>query len=91
MKQGIYHDISNQEYHAGPGVSKSQLDDIGINPAIYQWRKDAPVDEQKLSALNMGTALHCALLEPDEFKNGSSSRRNLTGAPRQERKPRRHF
>ena len=67
MTPGIYHDISNADYHAGPGVSKSQLDDISISPAIYQWRKSAPVDEEKTKALDMGTALHCLLLEPEEF------------------------
>lgn len=66
---GLYLDISNEDYHAGPGVSKSQLDDIAINPAVYQWRKSAPVDEEKLKALDMGTALHCLLLEPEEFDN----------------------
>ncbi|QGY29800.1 PD-(D/E)XK nuclease-like domain-containing protein [Pantoea cypripedii] len=67
MEPGIYYDISNEDYHSGPGISKSQLDDIAINPAIFQWRKDAPEDEEKKDALNMGTALHCLLLEPDEF------------------------
>ncbi|ELI1566552.1 PD-(D/E)XK nuclease-like domain-containing protein [Salmonella enterica] len=69
IKPGIYFDITNEAYHAGPGVSKSQLDDIAICPAFYQWRKAAPVDTEKTKALDMGTALHCRLLEPDEFKN----------------------
>lgn len=69
MEPGIYHDISNADYHAGDGVSKSQLDDIAINPAIFQWKKSAPVDEEKMRALDMGTALHCLLLEPEEFPN----------------------
>lgn len=67
MKTGIYHGLSNEAYHAGPGVSKSQLDDIAINPAVYLWRKHAPVDAEKTAALDMGSALHCLLLEPDEF------------------------
>ncbi|MER5031224.1 PD-(D/E)XK nuclease-like domain-containing protein [Pantoea anthophila] len=67
MKPGICHDLSNEAYHAGPGVSKSQLDDIAINPAIYLWRKHAPVDPEKTAALDMGSALHCMLLEPDRF------------------------
>jgi exodeoxyribonuclease VIII len=67
VKPGVYHEISNADYHAGPGVSKSQLDDVALNPAIYNWRKNAPVDTEKLAALEMGSALHCILLEPDEF------------------------
>lgn len=64
---GIYYDLGNEQYHSGPGVSKSQLDDIAISPATYIWRKKAPVDTEKLQALDMGTALHCLLLEPHEF------------------------
>ena len=68
IPDGVYLDITNQEYHSGPGISKSQLDDIAISPAVYQWRKNAPIDEEKLTALDMGMALHCLLLEPDEFE-----------------------
>lgn len=64
---GLYFNIPNEAYHSGPGVSKSQLDDIAINPAVFQWRKTAPEDEEKKAALDMGTALHCILLEPEEF------------------------
>lgn len=67
MKTGIYYDISNEDYHKGDGVSKSNLDDIAKCPAIYQWKKKAPECEEKKSALNMGTALHCLLLEPQCF------------------------
>lgn len=67
MKPGIYYDISNEDYHAGDGVSKSQLDIIAMSPALLEWQKSAPVDTKKLKALDMGTALHCLLLEPDEF------------------------
>ena len=67
MQPGIYYDISNEDYHGGPGISKSQLDDIAINPAIFQWRKGAPEDSEKKAALDMGTALHCLLLETEEF------------------------
>lgn len=68
MEPGIYFDISNEDYHAGEGVSKSQLDLLAKTPALLQWVKVAPEDEEKKSALDMGTALHCLLLEPDEFR-----------------------
>jgi len=67
MEPGVYFSLSNEDYHAGPGISKSQLDDIAVNPVIFKWRQSAPEDEEKKSALDMGTALHCLLLEPDEF------------------------
>lgn len=67
IKPGIYFDITNEAYHAGPGVSKSQLDDIADTPAIYLWRKNAPVDTEKTKTLDTGTAFHCRILEPEEF------------------------
>jgi len=67
MKPGIYYDIANEDYHAGGGVSKSQLDMVSNSPALLKWQKSAPVDTEKLKALDMGTALHCLLLEPEEF------------------------
>lgn len=68
MEPGIYFDISNEDYHAGAGVSKSQLDLLDKAPALLEWVREAPEDEEKKSALDMGTALHCLLLEPDEFE-----------------------
>ncbi|EBV1236936.1 exonuclease VIII [Salmonella enterica subsp. enterica] len=67
IQPGIYYDIPNEAYHAGPGVSKSQLDDIVDTPAIYLWRKNAPVDTEKTKSLDTGTAFHCRVLEPEEF------------------------
>ncbi|EGN9317821.1 exodeoxyribonuclease VIII [Salmonella enterica] len=67
IQPGIYYDIPNEAYHAGPGVSKSQLDDIADTPAIYLWRKNAPVDTEKTKSLDTGTAFHCRVLEPVEF------------------------
>ncbi|EKH7682419.1 PD-(D/E)XK nuclease-like domain-containing protein, partial [Salmonella enterica] len=67
IQPGIYYDIPNEAYHAGPGVSKSQLDDIADTPAIYLWRKNAPMDTEKTKSLDTGTAFHCRVLEPKEF------------------------
>ncbi|EDV3365752.1 exonuclease VIII [Salmonella enterica subsp. enterica] len=67
IQPGIYYDIPNEAYQAGPGVSKSQLDDIADTPAIYLWRKNAPVDTEKTKTLDTGTAFHCRVLEPEEF------------------------
>lgn len=47
IEPGIYYGISNENYHAGPGISKSQLDDIADTPALYLWRKNAPWTPQR--------------------------------------------
>lgn len=69
QKTGIFYGMSNEEYHSGPGISKSGLDYIATNPSNYIWQRSAPVDADKLDAMDMGSALHCMLLEPDEFSS----------------------
>ncbi|WP_372833127.1 PD-(D/E)XK nuclease-like domain-containing protein [Pontibacterium sp.] len=69
MEPGIYTDLTNEAYHSGPGVSKSGLDLIADCPSKFLWNKQAPVDEEKTAALDMGTALHCVILEPEEFED----------------------
>ena len=64
---GYYRDLSNEAYHKGPGISKSQLDLIHKSPALFQWSKAAPEDDEKKSALNVGDAVHAILLEPHRF------------------------
>ncbi len=64
---GYYRDLSNEAYHRGPGISKSQLDLIHKSPALFQWSKAAPEDEEKKAALNIGDAVHAILLEPHRF------------------------
>lgn len=66
---GYYRDLSNEDYHGGPGISKSQLDLLARSPALLQWSKSAPEDDEKLKALNMGDAVHAALLEPHRFQD----------------------
>lgn len=67
MQPGYYRDLSNEAYHGGEGVSKSQLDLIRKSPALFQWAKAAPEDDEKKAALNMGDAVHAILLEPHRF------------------------
>ncbi|WP_051299344.1 PD-(D/E)XK nuclease-like domain-containing protein [Marinobacterium litorale] len=67
LRPGFYPSLSNAEYHAGPGISKSGLDYIAHIPSAYKWAQEAPVDEEKLKAMDFGTALHCLLLEPHNF------------------------
>ena len=55
------------EYRAGPGVSKSDLDWVAKCPALLEWSRNAPVDEEARAAVDLGTAFHTLLLEPDRF------------------------
>lgn len=60
---GVYHGISNADYHGGPGLSKSGLDLIDRSPFHYIMRRHkAPTP-----AMELGTHAHCAILEPDRF------------------------
>lgn len=56
-----------EDYHRSPGASKSILDLVHQSPALIDWSRDAPVDEEAKTAVNIGTALHSLLLEPDNF------------------------
>ena len=68
MKPGIYHGISNEAYHASPGISKSGLDDMDPPARYYGLHLDPnrPAREQT-AAQRVGTLAHCAILEPEEF------------------------
>lgn len=57
-------DLSNSAYHAHPAISKSGLDLIARSPAHFMYR--APKEPSR--AMEIGTAIHTALLEPDRYK-----------------------
>lgn len=70
MKPGIYFGMSNAEYHASEGISKSGLDLVSRSPAHYYAKYLDPnrpaAAEQTASQLD-GEIAHCAILEPEEF------------------------
>lgn len=68
IKPGLYTDLSNEQYHSGPGISKSQLDLIHKSPSLLQWSRSAPEDDEKKTALNVGDAVHALILEPHRFR-----------------------
>ena len=66
-REGIFYDISNEDYHSGPGISSSEIKAALIN--INRWKReyvDGEKDDKKDYFL-LGTALHDLLLEPDKF------------------------
>lgn len=66
-RPGHYLHLSNAAYHAGPGVSKSQLDHLHNAPALLEWSRKAPRDEEAKAAVDLGDAFHAMALEPDRF------------------------
>lgn len=59
---------TNEEYHSGPGISKSHLDAIRYASPRHYWHKYLNPDrepEEATEAKVMGTAVHTAILEPD--------------------------
>lgn len=61
---------TNDEYHSGPGVSKSHLDAIASASPKHYWHKYINPNRERAeptAAMIMGTAVHTAVLEPDLF------------------------
>ena len=63
VQSGLIQGVPNNQYHAGPGVSKSQLDHIAKSPAHYlasltTQRKETP-------AMRIGSIFHGMILEPE--------------------------
>lgn len=72
MKPGVYSDLSNADYHGGPGTSNSDLKLARQSPLhLYIKRKAANDNEAKpklsTAAQAIGTAFHAVLLEPHVF------------------------
>jgi PDDEXK-like domain of unknown function (DUF3799) len=64
-KPGIY-ECTNDEYHEQEALNKSGLVQLAKSPAhFYEWYH-AP-NEEPTNAMQIGTALHTAILEPDKY------------------------
>lgn len=62
-----FHDIEMSVYRNADGLANSELQIFDKNPSGYVWCKTSPSDPTKADASDFGTALHCALLEPDMY------------------------
>ncbi len=61
----LSYNMTMSDYLGAPGVQSSRLKHILHSPADYLAAANAPFKESTAQAL--GTAIHCAILEPDEF------------------------
>lgn len=64
-----YHPLTNDEHHAHHAIGASGLKLLQRSPLHYWARYLAPDREpdQPTQAMQIGTAWHCAVFEPDEF------------------------
>lgn len=58
--------LTNDEYRAQKGISKSELDLAHQSVALLEWNKNNPAPGSE--SVDLGTHIHCALLEPDVFE-----------------------
>lgn len=61
---------TNEQYHSGPGVSKSQLDAIASGSPRHFWHRYLNPNRERdepTPALVLGSAVHSIILEPDLF------------------------
>lgn len=62
--------MTNEEYHAHHAISKSKLDRFAISPWHYHMeyqKKDHYKSKEPTKDMQIGTAIHMAVLEPDLF------------------------
>lgn len=67
FKLGLFADIDQDEYRAIDALANSDAIMIENNQADYIWSRNAPVNYSKVQTKDFGTALHCALLEPEKY------------------------
>lgn len=65
---GIKRGLSNADYHAGAGLSCSQVKRLRKTPwHFYAMEQHSAPPKMPTAAMMQGTLAHCAFLEPDEF------------------------
>lgn len=63
MKTGVYHGMSNEDYHADPAIGSTSVKAVSVSPANHYFN---PFRGSK--AAHLGSAIHAALLEPELFR-----------------------
>jgi hypothetical protein len=63
--------MTEQEYHAAPGLSNSGMRDLAISPLRYwhRWINPNRQPVEPSAEMQFGSALHCLVLEPGEFES----------------------
>jgi len=81
MPPRIIKDMSNEDYHSHPAISKSSLDEFNKSPYHYWLRYLA--DEKPpvvwTDAFSVGSALHSMVLEPQHFDRDFAVKEKVDG------------
>lgn len=65
-KDGIYYEMPDSIYRKINAVNWSNLKYMECSPAHYKYNLENP--KEQTTPMFIGTAVHCAILEPDKFK-----------------------
>ena len=60
-------ELTDDVYHAGPGIGSTMVKTFLDSPARYNWIYNQGHREAPNDAMVFGSALHCAVLQPDLF------------------------
>lgn len=83
MQPGIYQNISNDAYHMGPGVSKTDLKLAEKSLKTYRAIKNGEIPKKETIYKDLGKAFHELVLEPEEFKKHYCKPLTIEAAERQ--------
>lgn len=67
MEDGIYYNLSFEDYLKKPGLSNSILSELNKSPAHFKYFMEHP--RKPSEAQEFGTLVHTAILEPQELEN----------------------
>jgi len=67
VEPGIYPEMSNEDYHASEGISKSGISLILESPLKYKSRYIDLIGQETTPAMAIGSATHTAVFEPEKF------------------------
>jgi hypothetical protein len=64
-KVGVFPGVPEHVYRGAPGINQSLLSAILRSPKQARWRMQYPT--APTASMQLGTAVHCAVLEPEKF------------------------
>lgn len=64
---GLYLGVPSEQYHAHPGVSRSILAEVARQSPIHGLHKMREDDDESSDSMDLGEALHRAVLEPEVY------------------------